>query len=137
MAEVHRPESYPRPEDPIADLLRTATADLSDLFHKELELAKLEIKGDVREAGKVGGMFGAAALTGYLALLFMSFALAWLLDDVMPRSLAFLIVGAVYAIAAAVLFTRGRDKAKNMQPPIEQTRETLKEDVQWAKQQRS
>jgi hypothetical protein len=130
---IQHPGDVPRPDEPLADLLRTATSDLSTLFHQELELAKVEIKQDARQAGKIGGMFGAAAVTGHLALLFLSFALAWLLDQAMPRALAFLIVGVLYGIVAAVLFLRGRDEAKRFNPKPEQTMETLKEDVQWAK----
>jgi hypothetical protein len=40
----------------------------------------------------------------------------------------------VYAGVAAVLALRGRDRVKQAVPPVpEQTIETVKEDVQWAK----
>jgi len=117
----------------LSELLRVATSDLSTLFHQELELAKVEMKEEVRQVGKLGGIFGAGAICGYLALLFASFALSWLLDDVMPRPLAFLIVGVLYGIAAGVLLMQGRNRAKQLNPTPEQTIETLKEDAQWAK----
>lgn len=142
MAEVYRPQadeprppsSGPRPEDPLGELLRTATDDLATLFRSEIELAKLEMKEDVREAGKLGGIFGAGAICAYFALLLASFAVVWLLEEVMHIALAFLIVAVVYGIAAAVLFVRGRSRATNFNPAPEQTIQTLKEDVQWAKQ---
>ena len=144
MAEIYRTDGpaevradRPDASDPLSELLRTATSDMSTLFRQELELAKVEIKEDARRAGKVGGMFGAGAVTALFALLFLSFALAWLLDQFMPRALAFLIVGVIYGIAAAVLFLRGKEQAKHLSPPAPQTVETLKEDVQWAKQQTS
>jgi len=88
-------------------------------------------------AGTVGvtavGMFGAGAVCGYFALLFVSFTVAWLLDAAMPRPLAFLIVAVPYAIAAAVLLAQGRRRATELNPVPEQTIETLKEDAQWAK----
>lgn len=130
---AHQPADVPRPDEPLGELLRTVTSDLSTLFRQELALAKVEIKEDARQAGKIGGMFGAGAVGALMALLFLSFALAWLLDQVMPRALAFLIVGVVYAVVAAVLFLRGRDQTKQFDPTPEQTIETLKEDVQWAK----
>ncbi len=140
MAEVQRGvdpriAGQPDAQDPLAELLRTATSDMSTLFRQELQLAKVELKEDGRKAGKVAGMFGAAAVTGHLALIFVSLALAWLFDQFMPRALAFLIVGVIYGIVAAVLFMRGREQAKQLAPPAQQTVETLKEDVQWAKQQ--
>jgi len=132
VTDVDRTHAASQPE-PLSELLRTATSDLSTLFHQELELAKVEMKEEIRQVGKVGGIFGAGAICGYLALLFISFALSWLLDDVMSRPLAFLIVGVLYGIAAAVLLLQGRTRAKQLNPTPEQTIETLKEDAQWAK----
>ena len=56
------------------------------------------------------------------------------LELVMPLWLAALIVTVVYAAVAGVLALRGRDKIKEAAPPVpEQTQESVKEDVQWAK----
>jgi len=122
-----------RADEPLSELLRAATTDLSTLFRQELDLAKVEMKEDVRQVGQIGGMFGAGAVCGYFALLFVSLALSWLLDDVMPRPLAFLLVAVPYAIAAAVLLLQGRRRAQELNPMPRQTIETLKEDAQWAK----
>jgi len=133
VTDVDRTHAVPQSEEPLSELLRVATSDLSTLFHQELELAKVEMKEEVRQVGKLGGIFGAGAICGYLALLFASFALSWLLEDVMPRPLAFLVVGVLYGIAAGVLLMQGRNRAKQLNPTPEQTIETLKEDAQWAK----
>jgi F0F1-type ATP synthase assembly protein I len=106
-------------------------------MRKEVELAKVETKEEVSRAGKAGGMLGGGAFAGYFALLFLSFALAWLLDEWMHTALAFLIVGLLYAVVAAVLVVRGRARLQSVNPVPQQTVETLKEDVQWAKAQRS
>jgi len=55
----------------------------------------------------------------------------------MPTALAFLIVGLLYAIAAAVLVARGRERMKQVNPIPEQTVQTLKEDAEWARAQRN
>jgi len=133
MTDLQRTSAAPSAEAPLSELLRTATSDLSTLFHQELELAKVEMKEDIRRAGKVGGMFGAGAVCGYLALLFASFALAWLLDDVMARALAFVLVGALYGVVAAILVVQGRHRARDLNPAPQQTIETLKEDATWAR----
>src|SRR4051794_22348349 len=98
------------PDSSLGELFSQMTTDLSSLFRKEVELAKVETKQEVAQAGKAGGMLGGAALTGYLALLFASFALAWLLDSWMHPALAFLIVAVLYGIAAAILASKGRQK---------------------------
>ncbi|MCI3949544.1 MAG: phage holin family protein [Acidimicrobiales bacterium] len=125
------------PEKSLGQLFSELTSDLSTLMRKEVELAKVETKQEVSRAGKAGGMLGGGAFAGYFALLFLSFALAWLLDEWMHTALAFLIVGLLYGVVAAVLVVRGRARLQSVNPVPTQTVETLKEDVQWAKAQRS
>ena len=125
------------PEKSLGQLFSELTSDLSTLMRKEVELAKVETKEEVARAGKAGGMLGGGAFAGWFALLFLSFAVAWLLDEWMHTALAFLIVGLVYAVVAAVLVMQGRSRMQSVNPVPQQTVETLKEDVQWAKAQRS
>ena len=140
---IDHPEGAPLPTEPkapeksLGQLFSELTSDLSTLMRKEVELAKVETKEEVSRAGKAGGMLGGGAFAGYFALLFISFALAWLLDEWMHTALAFLIVGLLYGVVAAVLVVRGRARLQNVNPVPQQTVETLKEDVQWAKAQRS
>jgi F0F1-type ATP synthase assembly protein I len=131
------PTEPKNPEKSLGQLFSELTSDLSTLMRKEVELAKVETKEEVSRAGKAGGMLGGGAFAGYFALLFLSFALAWLLDEWMHTALAFLIVGLLYAVVAAVLVVRGRARLQSVNPVPQQTVETLKEDVQWAKAQRS
>lgn len=142
------PTQRPSPDGPLrtepkqadkslGQLVGDMTSELSSLMRKEVELAKVELKEEVGRAGKAGGMLGAGAVTAYFALLFGSLALAWLLDQAMPVALAFFIVGALYGVAAAVLIGRGRQQIKHVDPVPRQTVETLKEDVEWAKTQKT
>jgi len=126
-----------RDERGLGELFKEMTSELTELFRKEIELAKVETKEEAAKAAKTGGMFAGAGLAGWLAVTFFSFALAWVLDAVVPRWLAFFLVGMVYAAAAGVLFLQARQTAKTINPVPEQTVETLKEDVQWAKAQKS
>jgi len=129
-------ENEVRVESSIGELFSRMTSDVSRLVQKEMQLAKVELKEETTKAVKAGGKFGAAALTGYLALLFASFALAFLLDQVMPRALAFTIVAVVYGIAAFVLAQQGKSDVKSVEA-LPETKETLKEDAQWAKTRNS
>ena len=112
------------------------TADLSTLFHKEIELAKTEARDELRHAGKAAGMLGGAGLAGWLALLLLSLALAWLLDQAMNTALAFAIVGVLWAVAAFILQRTGRATLTRVRG-LPTTRDTIKEDVEWAKAQKS
>src|SRR3954453_3330996 len=111
--------------------------DMSTLIKQEMDLAKAELKQEVAKLGKGAGMFGGAGLAGYFALFFLSFALPYLLDNWMPVELAALIVALLWGAAAAVLALRGRKEIKEANPQLPTTQQTLKEDVQWAKTQKS
>jgi F0F1-type ATP synthase assembly protein I len=124
-------------ERSLGELFADMTGEVSTLMRKEVELAKVELKEEVGRAGKAGGTLGAGAVAGYFALLFASLALGWLLDQVMNTALAFFIVAVLYGIAAAILISQGRQKLKQVDPVPRQTVETLKEDVEWAKAQKS
>ncbi len=119
----------------VGELFGRVTSDLSTLVRQEMQLAKVEIKQEVRTASKAGGLLGGGAFAGYIALLFISVAVALLLGRVMPDWLSFLIVGVIYAIVAAPLVSKGRKEMANVDPVPHQTVESLKEDVEWAKTQ--
>jgi nitrate/nitrite transporter NarK len=106
---------------------------LSTLFRQEVELAKAEVKQEATKAGKAAGMLGAAGYAGHLTVLLLSFALVSALANVMDWGWAFLIVGVIWGIVAAVLFVNGRKKLKTVDPVPRRTTETLKEDAQWLK----
>jgi len=125
-----------QPERSLGELFGAMTTDISTLLRKEVELAKVEVKEEAGRVGKAAGMLGGAGLAGWLALLFVSLAAAWLLDQGINRALSFAIVGVVWAIAAFVLLNKGKRELKQVET-IPVTKQTLKEDVQWAKEQKS
>jgi uncharacterized membrane protein YqjE len=121
----------------VGDIVGDIASDLSTLVKQELELAKTEIRTEATKAGKGAGLLGGAGVTGHMALLFLSLTLMFLLDMWMPIVLAALIVTAVWAVVAAVLAAKGRQELKTVDPKLETTQRTLKEDVQWAKEQKN
>src|SRR5918911_4052715 len=83
-------------ERPLSELVTQMTSDVGTLVRKEIELAKIEIKEDVRRTAKAGGMLGAAGFAGYMGGVLLSFAIAFLLAEVIPTWLGFLIVAVIY-----------------------------------------
>jgi len=131
------PATQPKqPDRSLGELFTAMTTDISTLLRKEVELAKVEVKEEAGRVGKGAGMMGGAGLAGWLALLFISLALAWLLDQGLNTALSFAIVGVLWAIVAFVLLNKGKRELKQVETlPV--TKQTLKEDVQWAKEQKS
>jgi len=119
------------------ELIGELSGDLSRLVRKEIELAKVETKEELSKAGQGAGMFGGAAFAAWLTLLFLSLALMFALANTMDVGWAALIVAVLWAVVAGVLATLGRSRLKQATPPLQQTKETLKEDAQWAKRQSS
>jgi uncharacterized membrane protein YqjE len=113
------------------------SSDLSTLMKQEVALAKVELKDEVSKVGKGAGMFGGAGLAGWFVLLFLSLALLFMLDNWLPIEAAALITTGVWAVIAAVLALVGRKQLQQANPQLPKTQESLKEDVQWAKAQKS
>ncbi len=121
----------------VGDLLKELSEQTSTLVRQELDLAKAEMSEKGKQAGMGAGMFGGAGLFGLLALIALTACLVMALDRVMVDWLAALVVAAAYAAIAGALALQGRNKVREAAPAVpEQTRDTLKEDVEWAKTQR-
>jgi uncharacterized membrane protein YqjE len=133
VSEVQPP---PTTDASLGELFSHLSEDLSGLMHDELELAKVELKEEIGNVGRAGSMFGAAALAGYMTIVLLSFAAAWGLAELMAVGWAFLIIAALWGAAGALLYVRGRDQFQKVNLKPEQTITTLKEDVQWAKNQK-
>jgi uncharacterized membrane protein YqjE len=118
-------------ELPTAQLLRRLSDQTSLLMREEVALAKAELSEKGRRASRGAGMFGGAALfalygVGALvatAILALSLAVA-----------TWLIVAVVLLALAAIMALAGKQQVERATPPLpEQTVETVKEDVEWAK----
>jgi hypothetical protein len=68
-----------------------------------------------------------------MVLLFASFALLFALSSPLGLGWAALIVTGIWAVIAAVLALRGRERLRQVNPKPERTVQTLKEDAQWAR----
>jgi Putative Actinobacterial Holin-X, holin superfamily III len=131
------PTERKQPDKSLGDLFGDLSQEFTDLVRTQTELAKTEIRAQTDRAKHAAGAFGAAAVAGYMALIMLSFAAAWGLSEIVPEGVAFLIVGALYAVGGGVLFLRGRAKVKELSLVPQETVESLKEDVQWARQNMS
>jgi uncharacterized membrane protein YqjE len=116
------------------ELLRELSDQTTTLVRQEIELAKAELGEKGKKAGVGAGMFGGAGLFGVFAFAALTACIIVALDSAMPLWLAALIPAVVYAAVAGVLALKGREKVEEAGPPVpQQTTESVKEDVQWAK----
>jgi MFS family permease len=121
-------------ERPIGELFKQLSEETSTLIKQELALARAELTEKGKEAGKGAGFFGGAGLLGLLAAGALTACIILVLATFLPDWVAALIVAVVYGAIAAVLALRGKDRVQHATPPVpEQTVDTVKEDVEWAK----
>jgi hypothetical protein len=117
----------------LGELVSAATRDLSALLRTEVQLAKVEIKQEVKAAGTGAGLFGGAGFAGFMAVVFLSISAAYGISWLgLPLGWGFFTVGLLYLVAAAVLALSGKKKVAQVGPP-EKTIETVKDDIAWAK----
>ncbi len=121
-------------ERPIGELVKALSEQTATLARKEIELAKAELAVKGKRAGIGAGMFGGAGLLGIYALGALTTAMILGLAEALDGWLAALIVAAAYAAVAGILALTGKSKVQQATPPIPQeTVESVKEDVEWAK----
>ena len=136
MAELSRRTAEERS---IGELFGELSQDVAMLVRQEAQLAKTEMQQKLSKvtsdlvslaAGGVVALVGGLALTAAVILL--------LVDPVgMKPWLAALLVGAVLGIVGWVLLQRGMKDLKRTDPTPRRTVESIKDDIQWAKEQRS
>jgi hypothetical protein len=118
----------------IGELVKDLAGETSTLVRREIDLAKAEMTERAKLAGKGAATLAAGAVAALLALGALTACLIAALDLAMPTWLAALIVAVVYAAIAGVLAQTGRKQVQEATPPVpEETIESVKEDVQWAK----
>jgi hypothetical protein len=118
----------------ISELVKDLATETSTLVRQEIDLAKAEMTDRGKRAGKGVGMLAAGGVVALLAFGALTAGLIAALDLAMPTWLAALIVTVVYGAIAAVLVQIGRKQVQEAAPPVpEETIESVKEDVQWAK----
>jgi hypothetical protein len=123
-------------EPSLGQLVSDASTHMSTLLRSEIELAKLELRATVKNAGAGAGLFGAAAVILVFSLTFGFFALAeGLAAAGLWRWAAFLVVFGMQLVAVALCVYLGIKKVKRVRAP-EQTIKTTKETVDYLKKSR-
>lgn len=101
----------------VGDLVKQASEQLSDVVRGEMRLAQAEMKEKGKRAGLGGGMFGGAALMGFLAMQALTLAAIGALWQVLPLWAAALIVFGVLLAVAGVLALVGKKEIGQATPP--------------------
>ncbi|MDQ2669325.1 MAG: phage holin family protein [Gemmatimonadota bacterium] len=123
-------------ERSIGELIGALSSDLSLLMRQEVALAKAEMGQKAAAAGKQAGKIavgGVLAHTGALAL--TAAVIAGLAALGVAVWLAALIVGVIYLAVGFAMLKNGMTELKKAPPMPARTVQTLRDDVNWAKEQ--
>ena len=120
-------------ERSIGALVSELLQEVRTLFRQELELFTAEMKEKLAKIAKDAVAIGAGAALIYYGSFVLVAAIVLGLATVMPAWGAALLVAAAFLLTGFVLVQKGRKDLKQMEKKPEQTMETLKETVTWAK----
>ncbi|GEM_PF-611083 len=116
-------------DESLGTLVSGAIKDLSQLIRCELDLAKLELKADVKRLGIAGVLGGLAAFVGCLVLVLLCFALAFGLVTLgIWEWAAFLIVAGACVLIAGLAVLIGFLKVRGISG-LRKTRRTVQDDI--------
>jgi uncharacterized membrane protein YqjE len=133
-AHAMSPDDDPRDRG-LGELVKDLAGQTSTLVRQEIKLAQAEVTQKGKLAGRGAGMLGGAAVAALLGLGALTALVIIALDSVLALWLAALIVTLLWLAIAGVLAMSGKKALQSATPPVPQTVETVKEDIQWAKTQ--
>jgi len=117
-----------------SDVLHNIIRNVQEIVRSEVRLAKAEIQEEAVKTKTSILWLGAGVLTGIFGVFFLLFTTVYALAIVLPMWAAALIVGLALSIVAAMTLSAGVRRFKLIHPAPERTLESIKENVEWAKQ---
>lgn len=124
-------ESEPLHDVPLKDLLAALRCSVRSLATKEVELAKAEMRCDLKSALVMAKAYGVAFVCGLLGVNILLVGLVFALAQVLPGWAAALLVAAPLILAAAV--ARAIGWAWRVRQPFGNTRASLMENLAWVR----
>jgi len=118
-----------------SEVLKNIIGNVQDIIRSEVSLAKAEVKEESRKAAGAMAFMASAGLLAVLGLFYVLFSLMLGLNHVMPGWAAALAVGLLVFAIAGVLFSIGRAKFRKFSAAPQKTIGSVKENVEWFRNQ--
>jgi len=127
----------PRDDRPIGELFADLSAQTSRLIRSEIQLAIVEVRRSVTELARESAVIGAGGALAYAGLIVLLFGVGALLADVfnLPLWVGLLLVGVVVVAIGGFLAYRSLAAIRKARLVPERTMATIRDDVDWAKEQ--
>jgi hypothetical protein len=124
-----------RNQKSIGELFGDLGREVGDLVRAEIALARVELTDRVSRIGRDAGMLIAGGLIAYAGFIVLLGAIALILALWLPLWLSALLVAVVVLAAGGLLVQRGLADLRRAKLAPTRTIETLRQDVEWAKEQ--
>jgi uncharacterized membrane protein YqjE len=122
-------------ERSLADVLQDIIRDVQEIVRSEVRLAKTELREEAAKAKTAASLLGATAAFGLFAVFFLLLTIVYALTLVVPSWAAALIVGVGLAVIATVMGIAGLKRFTQIQATPARAMDSMKENVEWVKQQ--
>ena len=113
--------------------VRDIIGNARGIIRSEVQLAKAEIKEELRSAARVAAFYAAAGICAVFALGFILWAGVYGLLHLVPLWLAALIVGLAMAVIGGIAFYMAKKEVRRLSFKADQAIAAAKEKVRWAK----
>jgi uncharacterized membrane protein YqjE len=122
-------------ERSVPDVLHAIIGNVQEIFRSELQLAKTEVAEQAAEARAPAAALAVGGVLAAYALGLLLLSLVYALATRMAMWSAALLVSALLAVVAMLLTKWGSGRMKRISIRSEKTMASLKENLQWAKDQ--
>jgi uncharacterized membrane protein YqjE len=125
----------PQTQRSFSDVLQDIVSNIQQIIRAEIRLAQVEIKEKANRAARPLSVLIGGTVLALFGFGFLLLAAVYALSLALPAWLSALIVAVVIAVIAGGLVASGITKLTEINPTPEKTVQTMKENVQWAKEQ--
>jgi len=125
----------PASERPISVVLRELILNVQDIVRSEVRLAKTEVRAELTKTVSASLVMAVGAVSVFFSVLFVLLTVLYALNLVMPAWSAALSVAVGVGIVAGVTIRTGLARFKSIHAAVPKTVTSVKENVEWVKQQ--
>jgi uncharacterized membrane protein YqjE len=118
-----------------SDVLEDVVSNVQGIIRSEVRLAKAEIQEETVKAGKAARIVGFGVVLAVYGLGFLLLTCLYALETAITPWFAALIMMLLVGIPAAVLVIAGIKRMKRVDPRPDKTIRTIRENLEWAKDQ--
>jgi uncharacterized membrane protein YqjE len=122
-------------ERPLGDILRDIANNIGEIIRSEFQLAKTELSDRLVRLARPATTTAIGAMLGMYALGFLLLTIMFVLRIAIPEWLAALIVFCIAGVLGSIMLAAGLHGLWQVRVAPDRTVATVKENVQWAKQQ--